>query len=411
MLQRERGHRSPLDILQVPYLIALFVIHTDHMNNETLSPLTLPTIVSALTFPTIVTHEQPNDHGCLKSGASLAELCVASTNWDAELNEMVLTGEDLKFLPDGLLHGGQRFRMDVACYRRLLDRLGAPVSYLERLGLDFQREALSRHVERNDFGSRPTALLRGNDLITIGRGDLTNLSCGAVVGTISEELGKDGHDLFVASIHHDAELLDVELVSPSQAITVRTGDIVQAGLSITHNRYGDQATRIQAFVYRLVCQNGMTRRECVSRDNIVRTRRLPISYPNARETQLNQIRRLTRQNWDSLEAQLGELRKTSERPTDVQKLLTRWLQRARISERAIMPRLLSAWAKEGSENSQYGAVNALTRVATHDNGLSQRQRRILASLAGLLAFSEVHGVCPRCFSVLHGDVAEARIAA
>jgi hypothetical protein len=70
----------------------------------------------------------------------------------------------------------------------------------------------------------------------------------------------------------------------------------------------------------------------------------------------------------------------------------------------MMPRLLAAWRTEGEENSHYGAVNALTRVATHDLDLSERQRRVLASLAGILAFSEVH-VCPRCFSVLGSSLA------
>jgi hypothetical protein len=70
----------------------------------------------------------------------------------------------------------------------------------------------------------------------------------------------------------------------------------------------------------------------------------------------------------------------------------------------MMPRLLEAWRVEGEENTHYGAVNALTRVATHDLDLSERQRRVLAALAGILAFSEVH-LCPRCFSVLGTAVA------
>jgi hypothetical protein len=76
----------------------------------------------------------------------------------------------------------------------------------------------------------------------------------------------------------------------------------------------------------------------------------------------------------------------------------------------MMPRLLAAWRVEGSETTHYGAVNALTRVGTHDQELSDRQRRVLASLGGLLAFSNVH-ICPRCFSVLGTASDEAEEAA
>ena len=64
-----------------------------------------------------------------------------------------------------------------------------------------------------------------------------------------------------------------------------------------------------------------------------------------------------------------------------------------------MDRLLRAWRDEGAEDTYYAAVNALTWVASHDSELSNRQRRVLSLLGGMLAFSGVH-ICPRCFSVL-----------
>ena len=64
-----------------------------------------------------------------------------------------------------------------------------------------------------------------------------------------------------------------------------------------------------------------------------------------------------------------------------------------------MDRALAAWRAEGAEETVWAAVNALTRVATHDPELSMRQRRVLSLLGGLLAYSGVH-ICDRCFSVL-----------
>jgi hypothetical protein len=83
---------------------------------------------------------------------------------------------------------------------------------------------------------------------------------------------------------------------------------------------------------------------------------------------------------------------------DVESVFDRWLSRARLS-RQLRVRLMQAWRDEGAESTQYGAVNAITRVATHDAALSRRQRQMLASLGGLLAFSELH-ICSQCFSVL-----------
>ena len=114
---------------------------------------------------------------------------------------------------------------------------------------------------------------------------------------------------------------------------------------------------------------------------------------------MEQIRRLIRAAWDGLQPILAELQATRERKADVESLLTGWLQRARISTNEMLPRLREAWQQDGGENTQYGAINALTRVATHGERLTARQRRVLSSLAGLLAFSNVH-ICPRCFTVL-----------
>jgi hypothetical protein len=335
---------------------------------------------------------------------TLSTLITASANWDAEFSEIRLNPDDLRFQPDGILYRGEVIRLDQSARTRAFNRIGAPNSYLEKHTPQFQAAALSEHATRGDFGGRPTLVLSNGELVTIAKGELLSLSNSDTIRAVQDALGTEGETLAVAKIGRDPERLDVELVSPSKAITVRPGDVVQSGLHIVHHRFGNQATVIEAFIHRLICSNGMTRRECV-RDGLMRTRKLPVDFPNNRELQMNQIRRLTQQNWNGLQTQLEALRATSERPARVEELLTRWLQRARISVRAMMPRLRAAWREEGAEDTHYGAVNALTRVATHHRDLSERQRRVLASLAGLLAFAEVH-ICERCFSVLTRSAAD-----
>lgn len=335
---------------------------------------------------------------------TLSGLVSASAEWDAEFSEIRLNPDDLRFQPDGILYSGEVIRMDQSARTRAFNRIGAPSSYFEAHSPELQAAALGEHAALGDFGSRPTLVLHNGQLVTIAKGELLSLSDADTITAVREALGDESDRLSLARIDRDLERLDVELLSPSKAITVRPGDVVQSGLHITHHRFGREATVIEAFIHRLICSNGMTRRECV-RDGLMRTRKLPVDFPNNRELQMKQIRRLTQQNWNGLQAQLEALRATSERPARVEELLTRWLQRARISVRAMMPRLRAAWREEGAEDTHYGAVNALTRVATHHRDLSERQRRVLASLAGLLAFAEVH-ICERCFSVLTRSATE-----
>ena len=334
------------------------------------------------------------------SPITMRTLIAVSEGWDNELTEIPITAAQLHFDIDGIPHDGELIRIAQETRTRLFEKIGAPARYLEKHTPRFQATALAEHAGRGDFGPKPSLVVRNGELVTVARGDLFALSNAAMLRAVAEGVGDYAETLLMTDIERDAEGLNISLISPSKEIAVRPGDVVQSGLHIVHERFGNQATVIEAFIYRLICSNGMTRRECVP-NGIKRTRKLPIDFPNNRELQMDQVRQLTRQNWNGLQAQLGALRASSERPAHVEELLSRWLQRGRLFSDSIMQRLLSAWRNEGSENTQYGAVNALTAVATHDRDLSERHRRALATLAGLLAFSEVH-ICERCFSVLTG---------
>jgi hypothetical protein len=339
----------------------------------------------------------------ITSSKTLPALIVESEDWDNEVSEIPMNADQLHFEVEGIPQSnGELIRMNQASRTRLFDKLGAPAGYLEKHSPQFQVTALAADVVRlpKCFGPKPTLVIRDGQLITIARGDLFALPNAAMLRAVWEALGDDAETLFLARIERDAEGLDIDLISPAKEIAVRPGDIVQSGLHIVHKRFGSQATLIEAFIYRLVCSNGMTRRECMS-DGIKRTRKQPVDSRNNRQLQMNQVRELTRQNWNGLHAQLEALRASSERPAHVEELLTRWLQSGRLFSDSILRRLLSAWRNDGGEDTQYGAVNALTAVATHSRDLSERHRRALATLAGLLAFSEVH-ICERCFSVLTG---------
>lgn len=340
----------------------------------------------------------------------LTDLLADSHSWDAALTDATVRPSDITFNAEGVCVAGRQFAVSDATWKKVLSKVGAPAWYFNRRTPELRAVALQEHLKEGAFGRTPRVVLGDNTLATIGSGELIDLTFGEVLGAALDACQERNESLFVSGIARSEERLELELISPTTTVDVRPGDVVYGGIEIIHERYGVTATQIQVFVYRLVCSNGLTRRECVSSDTIVRTRRLPVTLASARELQLDQIRRLVRQTLGSLEPQLRELKRTSERPADVEELLRRWLQRARISEKNMMPRLLEAWQMEGSEPTHYGAVNALTRVGTHDESLTDRQGRALATLGGLLAFSHVH-ICSRCFSVLGSEAEGFEVAA
>jgi hypothetical protein len=325
----------------------------------------------------------------------LKDLAGEANDWGSEFLEIPL--RDARFTEDGLFCNGQLLRANDECRSGLFNRVGASASYWERHTPSFSAQALTEHLKNDDFGSRPTALAHRNDLITVFRGELSGLPDRDVVWAIAEET--EGEELVVTRIVRNPERMELELVSPAQAIAVRANDIIQAGIAIIHCRYGSEATKIDTYMLRLVCSNGLTHRQCVSRSALPRARRLSARNPAARDLQFEQVRRLVRHNWNILQDQLEAVKKTSERAARVENLLEHWLLRARLSGREMRERLLGAWREEGAENTYYGAINALTRVATHDTDISDRERRVLSALAGLLAFARCN-LCERCFSVL-----------
>ncbi len=359
-------------------------------------------------FETTMEPESPRDQGMLKEGCSFNEVVEAVAANDQAVTEIpVNDARQLRFSPDGILYEGRVIPVGDAARSRLFSVVHAPVAYWEEHSPEFQTAALAEHNRRGDFGATPSLVLDGDGLITISRGKLNALRNGLVLRSIAEALGPDGDGLFFNKNRPGPEPPRISRLSARRKQSqFAPAMFCDSGLHIVHERFGAQATVIEAFIYRLVCSNGLTQRECAGRAGFMRTRRLPLDSPNGIDLQLAQITRLTEQTWNGLQGRLDALKATSDRPADVPQLLRQWLRQARISDRDLMDRLLAAWRREGAEGSIYAAVNALSDVGTHDRDLveeerqlSERQRRALTSLAGLLSYSAEH-LCPRCFSVL-----------
>lgn len=320
---------------------------------------------------------------------------------EQEFREFRVPVRTLRVEPMALVVEGARLTMDRASMRRFCRQAGAPVSYLFRLSRDLRAQLLQHHVDRADLGEFVAVVSRDDGFVGFANSGLLRLREPEVVRAVLDGIPADAGP-YIDSFHVDDDELRLDLVAQATTEEVAPGDVVAAGLRITHSVLGRAATRIESFMVRRVCANGLISHDCVKSE---RTRRLPINHPNAHELQVEQVRRLAREAWSLLSGKLAAFRDLLNERVDVEQLLRTWVRRAGLSHRRLLPALIVAWEAEGGAPTVYAAVNALSRLATHGLHLSLRQRRILAGMAGLLVGSRSDGhLCPRCFSILRQPV-------
>ena len=239
---------------------------------------------------------------------------------------------------------------------------------------------------------------RDGEFVAFSEVSLLKLTTAEVVAAVAEGINADESALDAYDIKFFNESFQIDLLGVDRQEEIAPGDIMRAGLRLTHSLIGAHATVVETFIWRLACRNGMVHRDCESRRGL-RTRRLPTHMSNARQLQLDQVRRLAATTWDGLQQKLESIQALQEEQVDnVEELLRRWVERGRLSANNLLPPLMDAWREEGGNHTAYGVMNAITRVATHLPDLSFRQLQILSSLAGILSFRQRH-MCPRCFSV------------
>ncbi len=335
--------------------------------------------------------------------ATLSGLLASLKRLDEQFSVFRIDPTGMHFIPGGIIYQERYFPMDEAARDRVFSGVGSS-AYLRTHRFAFQAAILNEHAILGHFGFEGDLVVRNDQIVSLLKNNhLLALEYAAVLSAVIRGLGREADNLIIHRVEIDDFHFEVVLISPSKAIEVKRGDVVQSGIRIVHHRFGGPATLVEAFIYRLVCTNGMTRRICIKEDpsQLSRARKLSANFAAARERQMDQISGLSERVWAGLQAKLDAFKATNERPAEVHHLLTRFLERARLSPKKLMPSLERAWRNEGSENTIFAAVNALSNVATHDQAVPARQRRALAVLAGFLAFQKDH-LCGRCWSILAG---------
>jgi hypothetical protein len=341
-------------------------------------------------------------------GGSLAD-AVREIDGQENVTDRPCPVDEIRIEPGYLLAGPTRYALGGKGVRRLCRLFSAPAEYIEKLNPELQALVLQHHLDRGDYRrSRLTkdnsvVLSRGADFVNLVRGDLLTLSGGEVLRAVQEGAGSLIPSLRVRSLAFGEESFQIEMLTEQIAVEARRDDLLHGGIRLKHSWLGEFATSIEAYAFRLVCANGLVRMECVRRRSarsVPRTRRLDRSQENARALQYEQVQRMAEDVFTHLEEKLQSVRRLQDQPFDLDNL-GRFLQQARMHSEPMRGRLEAAWREEGSDASAFGALNTLTRLATHATDLSARQRTDLERLAGMFAG---HGssprICPHCMSVL-----------
>jgi hypothetical protein len=361
------------------------------------------------TLPATIAGEPARSISETNKPRTLEEVVQELATLGADLRRDLCPLSQLSVKHDRLIAGGRELRLDGEGFRRFCHRLGAPADYLATLRPGLRALILKTHlaegrcVDRNLTDQTPCIISRGDSFLDFGRTDLASLDTRAVLRAVGEGVGADAPTLQVQNLHQGDESFTLELVTPRQSEEVRVGDVICGGLRIQHSFLDGPATRLKAFIVRLICTNGMVQHQCVGEKanprSTPRTRRLPTSRPDALELQASQLRRMAADIWAMLPKKLEAIRRLHEKKIEVEHVMERFLRQAHVWTSDLMKRLRAAWKEEENEPTAFGALNALTRVATHDPGLEPWQRERLYRLAGIYANQDVH-VCKQCYSIL-----------
>jgi hypothetical protein len=193
---------------------------------------------------------------------------------------------------------------------------------------------------------------------------------------------------------------ELDLYTKRLPVEPRPGDILYGGVSIRHSQAGVFPTVVLGYIYRLVCTNGMTQRVCLA-GKPARTKRSQAQ--NTQEPVVDAIREQIEGAFGQLESRLEGIRQLTEHRLDIDELPDALRRRWSIN-RQIAAQIAAALHSDelGRTFTEYDLVNALSRVATHNDQLALRYRRHLALAAGMFAQRHIHQ-CPQCGTWLHGD--------
>lgn len=225
---------------------------------------------------------------------------------------------------------------------------------------------------------------------------LLRISPSKVIGVIQTSLpeGLSSEQIQVARCDSTPGRLWLSLFSPDIEDQPRPGDIINGGIDIVHHLSGKAGTRVSCYLRRLVCTNGATIHVC-QEDRQLRTRRLA----NGRFDEADMLRQLDHllgQAWSQLPEKIEAIKSLLQKDQMPIPYLRQQRTRFSLNQRTLNAIERAIGNDElGLTGTQYDVFNAISRVATHEEDLTFRQRRLLGRMAGEFSQQTVHK-CEKC---------------
>lgn len=299
---------------------------------------------------------------------------------------------------------GRRFVLHELAQEQLRKRLQLPKALTARLSTSAFTTVANELWEREQQARRlPEQLViwfAGNRLVGFDDPGLLTLPSSDVIDAVDNALSECKlRNVVVRQALCEPWGFHVRLSFPSVTAQPRAGDVVEGGVAISHSAIGEHATQVHSYIHRLICENGLYVPVCEDR-HVMRIRRLA-SRAFDHDQQLSRLREVLERAIAQLGAKLDALRALTNRLVEVPAALQQLALRQGLP-RGIQAALVAAIDADEdgpSQGTEYDALMALTRVATHGHMRPVLRRRLLV-LAGILSQQHAH-VCPHCHSVLY----------
>lgn len=313
-----------------------------------------------------------------------------------------VSSEKISLTDAGCLDTGKnQFPVLFESLDQLADKAHIPTHFFQKLPPDLQAMLFNRcwqHVISDGVipGRMRVNLNAANQVIGFDDPQLLRISLVTLMEVMQSSLPKElsPEQISIARFDSTPHRLWISCFSPNIEGQPQPGDIVNGGVDVVHYLSGDKGSQISCYLRRLRCTNGLVVHVC-REDRPLRARRLPNGRFDEADM-LAQIQRLLREAWAQLPAKLQAIEGLLHKDRMPIEYLRQQRTRFSLNDRMLNAIGRALHADEfGTTGTQYDIFNALSRVATHDDSLTFRQRRTLSRMAGEFSQQTAHK-CQKC---------------
>lgn len=335
---------------------------------------------------------------------NLSQLTQQIREQYAGLLSIIVPTEQISLTENGLLYTGKNeFPLAHEASEQFARLLKIPANFYLTLESDlraifFNRRFPTKRADGSMGHDLRFTLNKEKQLIGYDDPKLLKINPMRLMEVVNSSLPKGlmAEQIEVSRLHLASNMLSFSCYSPQIECQPRVGDIVNGGIDVHHSASGEFGTQVRVYLRRKICQNGACAHICED-ERQVRARRLTNGRFDDRDM-INQIGRLLTEAWSQIDAKLQAVKDLLDKKRVSVDFLRQERTRFSLSNR-ILTSIENATGQDeiGPTGTQYDFFNAISRIATHDDSLSLRQRRRLMFMAGEFSQQDVHR-CSQCGS-------------